>query len=49
MDSFQTVSPSCFAADGSVNLIITGGTAPYFYSGSNVTTLISYATNLTFT
>jgi len=47
--SFQTVSPSCFAADGSVNLIITGGTGPYFYSGSNGTTLISYATNLTFT
>ena len=35
MVSFQTVSPSCFAADGSVNLIITGGTGPYFYSGSN--------------
>jgi len=49
MVSFQTVSPSCFAADGSVNLIITGGTGPYFYSGSNGTTLISYATNLTFT
>ena len=47
--SFQTVSPSCFAADGSVNIIITGGTGPYFYSGSNGTTLISYATDLTFT
>ena len=47
--SFQTVSPSCFAADGSVNIIITGGTAPFFYSGTNGTTLISYATNLTFT
>lgn len=47
--SFQTVSPSCFAADGSVNIIITGGTGPYFYSGSNGTTLISYATNLVFT
>jgi hypothetical protein len=47
--SFQTVSPSCFAADGSVNLIITGGTGPFFYSGTNGTTLISYATNLTFT
>lgn len=47
--SFQTVSPSCFAADGSVNIIITGGTGPFFYSGTNGTTLISYATNLTFT
>lgn len=47
--SFQTVSPSCFAADGSVNLIITGGTGPFFYSGTNGTTLISYATDLTFT
>ena len=35
--SFQTVSPSCFAADGSVNLIVTGGTGPYFYSGTNGT------------
>ena len=47
--SFQTVSPSCFAADGSVNIIITGGTGPFFYSGTNGTTLISYATNLIFT
>ena len=47
--SFQTVTPSCFAADGSVNIIITGGTGPFFYSGTNGTTLISYATNLIFT
>ena len=47
--SFQTVSPSCFAADGSVNIIITGGTGPFFYSGTNGTTLISYATNIIFT
>lgn len=46
--SFQTVSPSCFSADGAVNVIITGGTGPFFYSGTNGTTLISYATNLTF-
>ena len=28
-------SPACFGNNGSVNLIISGGTAPYYYSGSN--------------
>lgn len=35
--------PSCFASDGELALIITGGTGPYYYSGSNGTTLISYS------
>ena len=42
-------TPTCFASDGSVTLTITGGTGPFFYSGSNGTTLISYATTVTFT
>jgi uncharacterized protein (DUF2141 family) len=36
-------TPSCFAADGELALIITGGTGPYYYSGSNGTTLITYS------
>jgi hypothetical protein len=42
-------SPTCFNADGSLTLTITGGTGPYFYSGSNGTTIVTYATAYTFT
>lgn len=45
--SLQTTNPTCFSGNGVVNVIITGGTAPFFYSGSNGTTLISYATDIT--
>jgi uncharacterized protein (DUF2141 family) len=44
-----TTNPSCFSADGTVDVYITGGTPPYFYSGSNGSTIISFATNHTFT
>ena len=44
-----TTNPSCFSADGMVNVYITGGTPPYYYSGSNGSTVITFATNYTFT
>jgi hypothetical protein len=47
--SITGTTPSCFASDGSVTLTITGGTGPFFYSGSNGSTLITYATSVTFT
>jgi hypothetical protein len=47
--SFTVVSPSCFSSDGEVTIIITGGTAPYYYSGSNGTVAVSFATTHTFT
>jgi len=47
--SFETTNPSCFSADGTVKIIITGGTGPYFYSGSNGTTLVTYSSSPTFT
>ena len=46
--SITATTPSCFSSDGTVTLTITGGTGPYYYSGSNGTTLISYATTVTF-
>lgn len=49
IDSITASTPSCFSSDGSVTLTVTGGTGPFFYSGSNGTTLITYATNVTFT
>jgi len=40
---FTVTQPSCFASDGVINLTITGGTAPYYYSASTGDVLISYS------
>lgn len=47
--SLTTTSPSCFVADGEVITYITGGTAPFYYSGSNGDTIITFDTSYTFT
>lgn len=49
IQSITATTPSCFTNDGTVTVTITGGTGPFFYSGSNGTTLVSYATEVTFT
>jgi hypothetical protein len=49
LGSITATTPTCFSADGTITLTITGGTGPYFYSGSNGTTLISYAQSVVFT
>jgi uncharacterized protein (DUF2141 family) len=36
-------SPSCFQNNGVINLTITGGTAPFYYSASTGNVLISYS------
>lgn len=41
-------TPTCFGADGAVTITVTGGTGPFFYSGSNGSTLISYSNVVTF-
>ena len=41
--------PSCFSGDGEVTVYITGGTAPYYYQGSNGETVITFSQNYTFT
>lgn len=46
--SLQSTNPNCFSADGTIRVIITGGTGPFYYSGSNGTTLVSYATDVVF-
>ncbi len=46
--SLQVTSPSCFSGDGTVTIIITGGTGPFYYSASNGENLISYATTVVF-
>ena len=48
LGAFTVVNPSCFSSDGEVTVIITGGTAPYYYSGSNGTVAVSFAATYTF-
>ena len=49
LGAFESVPPTCFEANGSVTIIITGGTAPYYYSASTGYVEVSYATTLTLT
>lgn len=49
LGSWSAQTPSCFASDGALTLTITGGTGPYFYSGSNGTVIVTYAMDYTFT
>lgn len=41
--------PTCFSNDGVINLLISGGTPPYYYSASTGFVEISYSTNLVLT
>jgi uncharacterized protein (DUF2141 family) len=44
---FTATQPSCLQSDGVLNMTVTGGTAPFYYSASTGQVLISY--NRTFT
>lgn len=44
---FTAVNPTCFQADGSITLTITGGSSPYYYSASTGDVLISYSQEYT--
>jgi len=45
--TFTSTPPSCFAADGTISLTVTGGTSPYYYSVSTGDVLISYSQTYT--
>lgn len=45
--TFTSTPPSCFTADGTISLTVTGGTAPYYYSASTGDVLISYSQTYT--
>jgi hypothetical protein len=47
--SFTTTSPSCFINDGEVEVLVVGGTSPYYFSGSNGTVGITFSDTFVFT
>jgi len=49
LGTFTVTNPSCYSSDGSVTVVTTGGTAPYYYSGSNGSVTITFASSHTFT
>jgi hypothetical protein len=49
LGSFTSINPSCFASNGEITVTVTGGTAPYYFSGSNGTTNITFDQTYTFT
>lgn len=49
ISSFTTTGSTCFNSDGAVEVTVTGGTAPFFFSGSNGDTIITFSNTYTFT
>jgi len=46
--SFSSVNPDCFINNGSVTVYTSGGTLPFYYSGSNGYSVVTYDTEYTF-
>ena len=44
LGTFTATEPTCFSADGTITIQITGGTAPYYYSASTGQVLVQYPT-----
>jgi uncharacterized protein (DUF2141 family) len=40
---FTATQPTCFSSNGVINMTVTGGTAPFYYSASTGNVLISYS------
>ena len=47
--SFTSVNPTCNGNDGEITINITGGTEPFYYSGTNGSTFIGFGRSHTFT
>ena len=48
ISSFLTTGSTCFNSDGVVEVTVTGGTAPFFFSGSNGDTIVTFSNTYTF-
>jgi hypothetical protein len=44
---FTSTAPTCLQSNGVINMTITGGTAPYYYSASTGDVLVSYSNTFT--
>jgi hypothetical protein len=40
--------PACFGSNGSIGIVLSGGTPPFFYSGSNGTTSVTFDRDISF-
>jgi len=49
LGSVMSVSPTCFNSDGELTVTITGGTSPYYFSGSNGDSSITFSNSYSFT
>jgi len=49
LGAIYLTQPTCFTADGEVEIIITGGTAPFYYLGSNGVTNVTFDRTVVFT
>jgi len=49
LGALYLTQPSCFTADGEVEIIITGGTPPFYYLGSNGVTNVTFNRTVIFT
>lgn len=48
LGSIFVTPPTCFSDNGSVTIVVTGGTIPYYYSGSNGSVEVSFSSTHTF-